>query len=97
MPGGGGILTAIHDAVGVRIPSLPATAEKVLAAIIESRAKGVTTHLHHKSPLAPRREGRGVSREFSDAPARVRAGERLKRLASGRNGLSGVRDCYDAQ
>ncbi|OGA49851.1 MAG: hypothetical protein A3G24_02070, partial [Betaproteobacteria bacterium RIFCSPLOWO2_12_FULL_62_13] len=92
VPTAAAILNAIHDAVGVRITSLPATAEKVLAAIIESRAKGVTTHLHHKSPLALRREGRGVSREFSDAPARVRAGERLKRLALGRNGMEGPGD-----
>ena len=39
----------------------------------------------------------GVSREFSDAPARVRAGERQKRLASGRNGLNGVRHFHDTQ
>jgi nicotinate dehydrogenase medium molybdopterin subunit len=31
------ILNAIHDAVGVRITSLPATAEKVMAAIMEKR------------------------------------------------------------
>lgn len=31
------ILNAIHDAVGVRITSLPATAEKVLAAIKAKR------------------------------------------------------------
>jgi CO/xanthine dehydrogenase Mo-binding subunit len=34
------ILNAIHDAVGVRITSLPATAEKVLAAIKAKRSEG---------------------------------------------------------
>ncbi|MBI3919505.1 MAG: hypothetical protein HY322_21150, partial [Betaproteobacteria bacterium] len=33
VPTAAAILNAIHDAVGVRITSLPATAEKVLAAI----------------------------------------------------------------
>ena len=33
------ILNAIHDAVGVRIHSLPATAEKVYAAIKAKRAQ----------------------------------------------------------
>ena len=38
MPTAAAILNAIHDAVGVRITSLPATAEKVLAAIKAKRA-----------------------------------------------------------
>ena len=33
MPAAAAIVNAIHDAVGVRITSLPATAEKILAAI----------------------------------------------------------------
>jgi hypothetical protein len=33
------ILNAIHDAVGVRITSLPATAEKVFTAIKAKRAQ----------------------------------------------------------
>jgi nicotinate dehydrogenase medium molybdopterin subunit len=33
------ILNGIHDAVGVRITSLPATAEKVLAAIKANQAQ----------------------------------------------------------
>ncbi len=38
VPTAAAILNAIHDAVGVRITSLPATAEKVLAAIKAKRA-----------------------------------------------------------
>ena len=38
VPTAAAILNAIHDAVGVRIHSLPATAEKVLAAIKAKRA-----------------------------------------------------------
>jgi len=41
VPTAAAILNAIHDAVGVRITSLPATAEKVLAAIREQREKAV--------------------------------------------------------
>jgi CO/xanthine dehydrogenase Mo-binding subunit len=37
VPTAAAILNAIHDAVGVRITSLPATAEKVLSAIMEQR------------------------------------------------------------
>ena len=37
VPTAAAILNAIHDAVGVRITSLPATAEKVMAAILEKR------------------------------------------------------------
>jgi len=40
VPTSAAILNAIHDAVGVRIYSLPATAEKVLAAIKAKRATG---------------------------------------------------------
>jgi len=40
VPTAAAILNAIHDAVGVRITSLPATAEKVLAAIMEKRQQG---------------------------------------------------------
>ena len=40
VPTAAAILNAIHDAVGVRIHSLPATAEKVLAAIKARRATG---------------------------------------------------------
>src|SRR5512146_63751 len=39
VPTAAAILNAIHNAVGVRITSLPATAEKVLAAIKEKRAR----------------------------------------------------------
>ncbi|MGP0092432.1 MAG: xanthine dehydrogenase family protein molybdopterin-binding subunit [Xanthobacteraceae bacterium] len=39
VPTAAAILNAIHDAVGVRITSLPATAEKVLAAIKAKRAE----------------------------------------------------------
>jgi CO/xanthine dehydrogenase Mo-binding subunit len=39
VPTAAAILNAIHDAVGVRITSLPATAEKVLAAIDARRAQ----------------------------------------------------------
>jgi len=39
VPTAAAIANAIHDAVGVRITSLPATAEKVLAAIKEKRAR----------------------------------------------------------
>jgi CO/xanthine dehydrogenase Mo-binding subunit len=38
VPTAAAILNAIHDAVGVRVASLPATSEKVLAAIKASRA-----------------------------------------------------------
>ncbi len=38
VPTAAAILNAIHDAVGVRITSLPATSEKILAAIKEKRA-----------------------------------------------------------
>jgi CO/xanthine dehydrogenase Mo-binding subunit len=37
VPTAAAILNAVHDAVGVRITSLPATAEKVLAAIRRQR------------------------------------------------------------
>jgi CO/xanthine dehydrogenase Mo-binding subunit len=37
VPTAAAILNAIHDAVGVRITSLPATAEKVMAAILEKQ------------------------------------------------------------
>jgi CO/xanthine dehydrogenase Mo-binding subunit len=40
VPTAAAILNAIHDAVGVRITSLPATAEKVLAAIMEKNQQG---------------------------------------------------------
>ncbi len=40
VPTAAAILNAIHNAVGVRITSLPATAEKVLAAITAKRARG---------------------------------------------------------
>jgi CO/xanthine dehydrogenase Mo-binding subunit len=40
VPTAAAILNAVHDAVGVRITSLPATAEKVLAAIKERRDEG---------------------------------------------------------
>ena len=40
VPTAAAILNAIHDAVGVRITSLPATAEKILTAIKEKQAKG---------------------------------------------------------
>jgi nicotinate dehydrogenase medium molybdopterin subunit len=39
VPTAAAILNAIHDAVGVRITSLPATSEKIFAAIKEKRAK----------------------------------------------------------
>jgi nicotinate dehydrogenase medium molybdopterin subunit len=39
VPTAAAILNAIHDAVGVRITSLPATSEKVLAAIKAKRAE----------------------------------------------------------
>jgi CO/xanthine dehydrogenase Mo-binding subunit len=39
VPTAAAILNAIHDAVGVRITSLPATAEKVLMAIMEQRGQ----------------------------------------------------------
>jgi Aerobic-type carbon monoxide dehydrogenase, large subunit CoxL/CutL homologs len=39
VPTAAAILNAIHDAVGVRISSLPATAEKVLAAIKAKQAQ----------------------------------------------------------
>jgi len=39
VPTAAAIVNAIHDAVGVRITSLPATAEKVLAAIKAKRAQ----------------------------------------------------------
>ena len=38
VPTAAAIMNAIHDAVGVRIESLPATAEKVLGAILEQQA-----------------------------------------------------------
>jgi nicotinate dehydrogenase medium molybdopterin subunit len=38
VPTSAAILNAIHDAVGVRVTSLPATAEKVLTAIKAKRA-----------------------------------------------------------
>jgi nicotinate dehydrogenase medium molybdopterin subunit len=38
VPTAAAIMNAIHDAVGVRITSLPATAEKVMTAILEKRA-----------------------------------------------------------
>ena len=41
VPTAAAILNAIHDAVGVRIYSLPATAEKILAAIKEKRAQEI--------------------------------------------------------
>jgi CO/xanthine dehydrogenase Mo-binding subunit len=40
VPTAAAILNAIHNAVGVRITSLPATAEKVLAAIMEKNQQG---------------------------------------------------------
>ncbi len=40
VPTAAAILNAVHDAVGVRITSLPATAEKVLKAIKENRDGG---------------------------------------------------------
>lgn len=40
VPTAAAIVNAIYDAVGVRVTSLPATAEKVLAAIREKRARG---------------------------------------------------------
>lgn len=54
--------------------------------------KWLTNSLRHE-PALPRCSGRGagVSRELSDAPARVRADERPKSLASGRKGLSASR------
>ena len=42
VPTAAAILNAIHDAVGVRITSLPATAEKVLAAIKANQAQNAT-------------------------------------------------------
>ena len=39
VPTAAAILNAVHDAVGVRITSLPATAEKVLAAIKAKRSE----------------------------------------------------------
>ena len=42
MPTAAAILNAIHDAVGVRITSLPATAEKILAAIKAKQARNAT-------------------------------------------------------
>ncbi len=39
VPTAAAILNAIHDAVGVRITSLPATSEKVLTAILEQRSR----------------------------------------------------------
>ena len=39
VPTAAAILNAIHDAVGVRITSLPATSEKILAAIKAKRAE----------------------------------------------------------
>jgi CO/xanthine dehydrogenase Mo-binding subunit len=47
VPTAAAILNAIHDAVGVRITSLPATAEKVLAAI---KAKGAAGRLAPPTP-----------------------------------------------
>ena len=47
VPTAAAILNAIHDAVGVRIMSLPATAEKVLAAI---KAKQAETAKHIPAP-----------------------------------------------
>jgi nicotinate dehydrogenase medium molybdopterin subunit len=44
VPTAAAILNAVHDAVGVRITSLPATAEKVLAAI-KAKREGATTKL----------------------------------------------------
>jgi CO/xanthine dehydrogenase Mo-binding subunit len=41
VPTAAAILNAIHDAVGVRVTSLPATAEKVLAAIKEKHAQAL--------------------------------------------------------
>ena len=41
VPTAAAIVNAIHDAVGVRITSLPATAEKVLSAIKAKRAGGM--------------------------------------------------------
>ncbi len=41
------ILNAIHDTVGVRITSLPATAEKVLAAITAKQAQNARGMLQH--------------------------------------------------
>jgi nicotinate dehydrogenase medium molybdopterin subunit len=40
VPTAAAILNAIHNAVGVRITSLPATAEKILAAIRAKQAQG---------------------------------------------------------
>jgi CO/xanthine dehydrogenase Mo-binding subunit len=44
VPTAAAILNAVHDAVGVRITSLPATAEKVLAAI-KAKREGTTRKL----------------------------------------------------
>ena len=44
MPTAAAILNAIHNAVGVRITSLPATAQKVLAAI-KAKHAGETKRL----------------------------------------------------
>jgi hypothetical protein len=46
------ILNAIHDAVGVRITSLPATAEKVLAAIKAAR-EGSTRVIASEAKQSP--------------------------------------------
>ncbi|MEE1551271.1 MAG: hypothetical protein V1244_06570, partial [Nitrospinaceae bacterium] len=40
VPTAAAILNAVHDAVGVRITSLPATAEKILRAIKQDRIAG---------------------------------------------------------
>ena len=37
VPTAAAIMNAIHDAVGVRITTLPATAERVLGAIVEKQ------------------------------------------------------------
>ena len=45
VPTAAAIMNAIHDAVGVRITALPATAERVLGAIIEKQeAERVASH-----------------------------------------------------
>ena len=48
VPTAAAILNAIHDAVGVRITSLPATAEKVLAAIKAKQAQDTKLLLRNR-------------------------------------------------
>jgi CO/xanthine dehydrogenase Mo-binding subunit len=53
VPTAAAVLNAIHDAVGVRLTSLPATAERILSAINEARARPAGALTAVQSSLEP--------------------------------------------